>query len=441
MRQLIRSFFTRTAAIFFRRIEVVGLENVPGNGGVIFAVNHPNALIDPLVLLCFTPRDVSFLAKAPLFRYPLIGWFVRQFDSIPVYRKQDNAATANNAQTFAMARAVLARGGTIAIFPEGTTHSDPRLRELKTGAARIALGAAASGDTTLRIVPAGIYYTSKETFRSSALICFGEPVGVDRIELRDDGEPPSDAVQQLTSAIELALADVTLQADSHAALDLVARAEDVFSSAHPNALGWELELRRRFVKGYTYLREHSPERLELLASRITQFEAELEGVKLTPDELVAPNRARAGRLVRSTLILLLLLPFAAAGILVNYLTYRVIGFLAQKLARGEEEVIGTMKFVGALLLYPITWLLLMFVVEHYAGWRWAFAALAAMPVLGYAALRVSEEADRVIGRMRALARLRTKRNGYLALLTERDAIRAEIETIWDEMNATGHLTK
>src|ERR1044071_5687435 len=159
--------------VFFKRIEIVDMERVPAGGPVIFAVNHPNALIDPLFLLCFAPRPVSFLAKAPLFTMPVIGWIVRGLDSIPVYRKQDNVAGGSTEETFAQARAVLARGGAIAIFPEGTTHSDPRLRELKTGAARIALGAAME---RIAIVPTGLYYTAKQTFRSSAVMQFGEPL-------------------------------------------------------------------------------------------------------------------------------------------------------------------------------------------------------------------------------------------------------------------------
>jgi len=142
LRRFVTPLLRLIATIFFRRIDIVGWEKVPA-GPVIFAVNHPNGLIDPLFLLCFTPRPVSFLAKAPLFRMPLIGWLARGIDSIPVYRTQDNYSTSQNRQTFAAARALLQRGGAIAIFPEGTTHSEPRLKSFKTGAARIALGCSA----------------------------------------------------------------------------------------------------------------------------------------------------------------------------------------------------------------------------------------------------------------------------------------------------------
>ena len=96
MRRAVTALLRVLIRVFFKRIEIVDMERVPADVPVIFAVNHPNALIDPLFLLCFAPRPVSFLAKAPLFTMPVIGWFVRGLDSIPVYRKQDNVAGSND---------------------------------------------------------------------------------------------------------------------------------------------------------------------------------------------------------------------------------------------------------------------------------------------------------------------------------------------------------
>ena len=106
MRRAVTALLRVLIRTFFKRIEIVDMERVPADVPVIFAVNHPNALIDPLFLLCFAPRPVSFLAKAPLFTMPVIGWFVRGLDSIPVYRKQDNVAGGSNDETFARARSV-----------------------------------------------------------------------------------------------------------------------------------------------------------------------------------------------------------------------------------------------------------------------------------------------------------------------------------------------
>ena len=118
LRRFVTPLLRLIANIFFRRIENVGWEKVPA-APVIFAVNHPNGLIDPLFLLCFTPRPISFLAKAPLFRMPLIGWFARGLDSIPVYRTQDNFSTAQNRETFAAARRCSCAAGRSRFSPRG----------------------------------------------------------------------------------------------------------------------------------------------------------------------------------------------------------------------------------------------------------------------------------------------------------------------------------
>src|SRR6266851_5839187 len=199
--------------VYFRRIEVVGLDNVPRDAPIIFVLNHPNALVDPVFLLCLAPRRVSFVAKATLFRMPIISYFVRALDSLPAYRRQDEGQdVSRNLETFAAARRLLARGGTIGICPEGVSHNEPRLKRLKTGAARIALAAASDGAFDLRIVPVGLYYTEKTTFRSSALLYFAEGLPVKPVTLEPDGTPPREAVRELSDQIETALREVMLHA-------------------------------------------------------------------------------------------------------------------------------------------------------------------------------------------------------------------------------------
>src|SRR3989441_6850811 len=147
---------------------------------------------------------------------PVIGFFCRAFEAIPVHRRQDAGSDpAQNRETFDTARVVLARGGAIAIFPEGTSHSDPKLRPVKTGAARIAFGAAgALGDASpIRIVPAGLYYRAKRTFRSAALLYFGGPFAVEPVALEPGEEPPAGLVRALAAPIGAGPAAGALQAE------------------------------------------------------------------------------------------------------------------------------------------------------------------------------------------------------------------------------------
>jgi glycerol-3-phosphate O-acyltransferase / dihydroxyacetone phosphate acyltransferase len=407
VRGAITSFLRFCLRIFFRRIELAGEERVPREAPVIFAVNHPNGLVDPLFVLCHTGRAVSFLAKAPLWRYPVIGWFVRKLDAIPVYRKQDNA-TGSHQETFAKSCDVLRRGGSIAIFPEGTTHDDPQLRELKTGAARIALSADLG---EVFVVPTGIYYTAKHVFRSAALVVFGEPLRV-----VSDGDTNPEEVEALTSAIDAGLDAVTVQADSHAALDLIARAEHIVAGGDDQPLAEEFVLRRRFVEGYHYLRTHDPARLERLQQAIVQFEAELRSARVDVGAL--RPRISIARLLR----VVVMLPLALVGAVVSYPTYRLIGVLAKRFSKGEGAVTATIKFLAALALYPLTYAALAIFIGVRWGWVAGVVTGLALPFVAYVALRVFEDMDDITGDLRGL-------------VADREQLLAKRRAILDEMVA------
>src|SRR6185295_14022348 len=325
-RRIIVALLRLAMRVYFRRVEVVGLEHVPPTSPVIFVLNHPNALVDPAFLLSLAPRRVSFLAKSPLFRMPVLGYFVRAMDSLPVYRRQDEGEdVSKNQEMFVAARKLLASGGTIGICPEGISHDEPRLMPIKTGAARIALGAVSTGEVAeLKIVPAGLYYTSKTKFRSAALLYFGKPIEVEPIQLEADGNPPRAAVRQLSDRIENALREVMLDAEHEEALQTISRAERIFSSETSDegseSLAEELQLQQRFVKAYRVLQDRAPERLRRLEVRMSRFEEELIQAGVDPDDLSAPKSTRDvfAHLISRVLVFVVLIAPALLGFIVHY---------------------------------------------------------------------------------------------------------------------------
>ena len=442
IRRIIRGILRLTLRLYFRRIEVSGLENVPRDSPVIFVLNHPNALVDPAFLLCLAPRRVAFLAKAPLFRMPVIGSLVRALDSLPAYRRQDAGEdVSRNLETFAAARKLLARGVTIGICPEGVSHDEPRLKPLRTGAARIALAAASSGEVIdLRIVPVGLYYTEKTTFRSSALLHFAEPLPVKPVTLEPDGTPPREAVRELSDKIEKALRDVILHAEQEEALGLIERAEKIFSAEEvgepdeEQGLTRSLELRQRFLEGYAFYRSRSPKRIDALEARIARFEYELKQAGIDPSDLSLPPTAAHTifRLLAQVVKCGFMAPFALLGVLIHYPAYRLGGYLSHRLARQEQDVLSTFKIISAMLFFPVTWIIVALILWRLAGWSAGVASLIIMPVCGYVAVRFFEEIDEFIGSFVALALFVTRRRSFVRLLAERAAIRREILTLGDE---------
>jgi len=436
---MLRSFFRLVLRLFFRRIEVEGTEHVPLQGPVILVVNHPSALVDPLFLLCFAPRPVSFLAKAPLFRMPVVGLFVKAFGSIPVYRRQDSPSDmAKNRETFERASALLSRGGSLALFPEGASHDQPQLLALKTGAARIALGTASQAEAPLDIVPVGLYYTWKKTFRSAALLSFGAPIRVDSRGRDAKGDPPAEVVRELTASIERALREQTVQYETWEAADLVRRAERIFSAdgdSETEPLSRQVDIKKRFLEGYRRLAARDPARLDALKARIARFEAERRQARLRIEHLTADalDLRQAPALLARSLPDLLWVPLGAVGILIHYPAYRLVGEIARLVARREEDVLATAKIIAALLLFPLTWLLTAWGMLRLWGPWAASAALVLVPLSGYAALLLAEGFDDIAGRARAWLSLVFSGRAVRRLLAERQSIRDEMVRVAEEL--------
>ena len=440
-RRLIVSLVRLALRIYFQRIEVTGLEHVPLTTPVIFVLNHPNALVDPVFLLCLAPRRVSFLAKAPLFHMPFISYLVKSLDSLPVYRRQDEGGdVSKNEETFVAARKLLASGGTIGICPEGVSHDEPGLRPIKTGAARIALAAISTGAVKdLQIVPAGLYYTSKTSFRSSALLYFGTPISVAPVQLEPDGSPPRDAVRKLSKEIEQALRAVILDARQEEVLHTVARAERIFSAetqrgSDRDSLKDELRLQQRFEKAYAILEGHQPERLRRLEQRMIRFEEELNQAGVDAEELTPPSSTWSvlRSIIKRSLLFLLMLGPALIGTVAHFPAYRLGGLLATKFSRDAEDIISTIKIISAMLLFPLTWLILAVAGYLLFGWWLALAVLLVVPVCGYIAIIFFEELDKSIAGIRVLTFFLVRRRFFVRLLAERKAIRNEIVSLGKE---------
>ncbi|HEY7651118.1 MAG TPA: 1-acyl-sn-glycerol-3-phosphate acyltransferase, partial [Methylomirabilota bacterium] len=175
----------------FKRVDVRHPERVPATGPVLLCINHPNNLIDSVLVGAAVDRKVHYLATATLFRNPLLRRFLLACGAIPVYRKGEGPATMENrpaepppspsrppsvqaglaapattdrnADVFAACRRAFAEGRLIAIYPEGTTHAETRVQRIKTGAARIALGYEAEHPGTLRMIPVGLSFEARKS--------------------------------------------------------------------------------------------------------------------------------------------------------------------------------------------------------------------------------------------------------------------------------------
>jgi glycerol-3-phosphate O-acyltransferase/dihydroxyacetone phosphate acyltransferase len=198
---------------YYRDIQVEGLARVPASRPLLLVVNHPNALVDALLVVSLVPRRVLITAKATIFRNPIGGALLRWLGVVPLRRASDETqpggslSPARNKETFRAVYNALRRNGTVLIFPEGKSHDEPSLAPLKTGAARMALYAQEAGSVRdLAIVPIGLTFERKEAPRTRVLVQIGEPIFL------DSWRPPAGipAPDALTAEIDARLRAITL---------------------------------------------------------------------------------------------------------------------------------------------------------------------------------------------------------------------------------------
>ena len=195
--------WARTAIrVFYRRVEVEGLEHVATDRPTILAASHTNALGDVAIIVAVAPRFPHFLAASSWWSRGYARALFRLGGVLPVHRAADAVGRPDNTEMFAACNDALRANEHLAIFPAGVMHEDAYGRPLKTGAARIALGAVDVGVHDVAIVPVGIVYESRGRFRSDAAIRFGAPIPV---APRLDGyrSDPKAAVRVLTDDLRV----------------------------------------------------------------------------------------------------------------------------------------------------------------------------------------------------------------------------------------------
>jgi 1-acyl-sn-glycerol-3-phosphate acyltransferase len=167
--------------LYFRKLRVTGLKNIPVKGPLIYAINHQNALLDPLVVHSVSWRNPYFLTRADIFNNKFVDKFLRGVKMLPIYRIRDGFDSIKmNEAIFESAKEILTKGGVVGIFPEGSHSLLYKVRPLKKGIARIAFMTeeAADFDLNVQIVPIGIHYESHSSPKGRTLVTYGKPIRV-----------------------------------------------------------------------------------------------------------------------------------------------------------------------------------------------------------------------------------------------------------------------
>ena len=423
-----RQFCVLMVKIFYRRYEVSGLEHLNTDGPVLLCSNHANALADAIVLQAISSRLIHPLARSGLFKNPLLWPVLKLIHAVPIYRRQDKRAdTVKNRDSFERCYALFDQQEILLIFPEGQSHSDPSLRPLKSGAARMVLGANDAGREIPRVVPVGLNFSDKGHFRSTVLIKVGEPIALDVFLNSEKGN----RIKGLTQAIYQGLDDVTLNLDSHEELNFIKSLERFFAFRHGKYRQRSLELKFRAFKKLAQaekrLNQLYPDKMASIKRQLHNFERLCQYWDIRDYHLTFEYKPAqvATFVIRSLGILFLVLPLGLWGIINAYLPFILTRSLAMRLATGPDQYDTAKMAIGLFLFSLFWWLQVSWAVAVLPDTQALLYALSLLPAAA-AAIVLRNEWPRILENIRVFFLFARKRKLRRYLETRRKRLEQEL---------------
>ncbi len=443
--QFLRLVIFISVKIFFRSAHIRNIENVPKKGALLLAANHPGTFLDPLILAVWLNRPISFLTNGGVFKNPILAWFFKRLFMVPIYRQQDNAdgdsATKNaekNEQAFNACYDLLARGGAIVIFPEGGSEDERRLRKLKTGLARIALGAEAKYDFNLgvQIVCAGINYTNPRQFQSDVFVQYDAPIFPANYKAAYL-ENPQTTVQNLTLAVEKQLSSLIVITVDEETDEFVRKIETLYSHQLQDFLELPSHnteqifvMAQHFADATHYFRTHAPERYKQFKEHTTAYFSLLSQYNIH-DKIVAnydKTQQNKQHILLNIPWLIIAFPIYLLGLIHNFIPYKLPGWLALRMTK-EPVFLTSINFTLGIVCFSAFYLFYGFLFHALLNSHFlAFLYCSMISASGFATYYYWHFAIKVWHQWKLINILKTDKN----LLDLRKEIIAELEKSRDD---------
>jgi len=396
---LLKQLIRLSLRIFFRQIYIHHPERLQAQGPLLIVANHPNTFMDPLIVAALLPQKVHFLANGGIFKNRLLRKLWALFQMIPIYRKVDLPEGASpsevNKRTFGKCFEKLAEDASILIFPEGTSIVERRLREIKTGTARIALGAleGQTDDFDVQILPIGLNYADATRFRSEVFVAVGKPISA-RQYFAQFQEKPIEAAQNLTKTIEVQLRRLVIDTQDAQEEALVLNIEKIYKNELFRKLHVPLDqkvsafrLSKNLVEAVRIFSAKAPEESARQAAEIQDYLDQLADKGLS-DELLSGAQADKN-LLRDTLRILVALfwgfPLYLYGLLNNYLPYIIPSQVANLITKDEAYRAPIMMSTG-IFTFGIFYGLQNYWAWSYWAWPYALLYTLSLPLSAFFAM-------------------------------------------------------
>ena len=372
----------------YRNIKYTGLENLPKDGAVIFAPNHTNALMDALVILAMDRSPKVYVARADIFKKPLLAKIFKFLKIMPIMRIRDgiNEVKKNN-ETIEKAVDVLRDKVPFCIFPEGQHLAKHSAQPLAKGIFRIAFQAQElMPDMPLYIVPVGIRYGNFFRFRSTVRMHVGEPINVGDFMRENSSEPPQVQMNILKDILAERIKGITMYIpnddDYNAVYEICAatvtkRIAELNAAREGGAMhpyDAHFEANSFTVREIARLKEQEPQKAAKVLELGHKAFALRNARRISLSSVIA--KYPLVRRIPKTLLFIALFPYFLTASVAVLPINGVCSFLFTKLK--DMAFRNSIRYLILLLMWPVLMIIYTCVAFSVFPWEWALAGILAL---------------------------------------------------------------
>ena len=430
--RLLKIFVGIGIRFYYKEVKVLNKTSLASNGPMIFISNHPNTLMDAMIIGYITRQPVYFMAKGTLFNSKLKLWLLRSLKMIPINRQGEGAVKGvSNQSSFEECYQLLEKKQTLVIFPEGTSFLERRLRELKTGTARIALEVEKrnKGKLNVKVVPLGLNYLKAEKFRSSVLINVGK-----QLEVKDFLEEyklnAGKAAKQLTERFRLNLENVLINSSDKEQEILVDDLAELLSSRYLYKRKKGVEHDVRFYKEIRDkvkdIQLEAPEKIPEIQLLVQNIQWRLRKLDVKADFLDRKFRSFmfVRQLVFSVFFLIVGLPLFMFGTWHNLIQFKITDYIVPKITKDIEYYAPIAVLLG-MLLYPLAYFFYFLLISNLFEMNLIqkVVYIALMPLSGLYAYSFNKYLKHISFKWRYLLLMFSDKEAVIELKLKRNEVR------------------
>ena len=424
--------FRLTANAYFRSIYIKGKENIPKDKPVIFAANHPSSFMDPILLGVNLNRSLYFLARGDIFKNKMVRNLFDKLHMIPVYKPDLSPDQVHkNEMIFEKCYEYLERNKAVMIFPEGISKTERRLRPIKTGIARIALGAEEKNNFNLDlcIVPIGLNYSNPHYFKSDVFVNIGAPISVSEYQ-EDFLKDSKEGVLQLTDRVKSELEKRIVIIEDEQLEKLIRQIEILYRSKlreqnkQQEKATQDFYLSQDIVEAVQYYAKNHPEILQDFEQKISVYLKRLKRLKIR-DTQIRSSETSFPVFLR-LLYFTFGFPLFLFGLITNIIPFKIVELIPSKVTI-REDFVGAVKMATGMLIFLITYLVEASIFGYLTNFLWAILFILSLYPAGLFTVDYFKKYYQVRGTIKYL-RIFMKKGDLIAnLKTTRQELVDELE--------------